>query len=900
MITVLLSKIQAMKKLFTSILLPKMLFAFALFSFLSFNRVAAQCPGGYTQSQLNWDNLDFLPTTDPTYYTPYYVSGITPYNQNFTIGTRRVNFAMSPAANITLDGENAINTADAGSFATPGQDVQFTTTASGNTTITIAFDADVANVKFSLFDIDAKQVVTIGAGNTALVPQVVTVTKANAGSGIVIAGSPGITPSASALAGNLADNDNNGTINVSIAGPVKTIVILLNSAVGDIWLSDIDACVTGGFPNNWRNISRPFTGMPAYILTVRNNEFYLLDPATGRAKPFFTDPGHTNMNGMAYDPYQRMLYYTYSLTSSPVNTKSIYKYDVDNETISTFVADVNAAPLNIPTYTPGVTSGSASFYNGSYYFGVEAGQTVSGNRVETKRENTVWKIDFAADSITPIRASQVYATRVDSNVAGTDVLIHDWSDIGVTNNGMLYDFDGARGDSMYYHFNLMTGQRTEFLPNGAGIIGPKQLAIDWQENVYNMGGLPGSSAAVLNIGGFIVPYNYNGTVNNAQNYLVYTNPGPVYPTGSWGDCSEAYRPNCDFGDAPASYDPNPLSPAVHEKDTAIRIGATWDREWLKTSSALANADGADEDGLAFVPIFSPIAGTYLAQVSVYNNTGGNATLIAWLDMNGNGLFDAGEACQTPPVVTSMASMQNRYLYWPSAPTSLPYGSYTYLRIRLVRASAGMTNSNPTGYYDHGETEDYHVLVDSYPLKADLLSFNAKIAADNTVELKWNSSGEENFAGYEIQRSADNNNWIILDMVNAKGNGLPGENSYTYNDLSPLKGKSFYRLKLISGDGKHGYSDVKSIAIQKSIQQITISPNPATDKAALLINASSNTTVSVTVKDVSGRTIDKQIIQVREGVNTVQLPITERLTGGVYFVLVGIKDELFTKKLIIRK
>lgn len=107
-----------------------------------------------------------------------------------------------------------------------------------------------------------------------------------------------------------------------------------------------------------------------------------------------------------------------------------------------------------------------------------------------------------------------------------------------------------------------------------------------------------------------MPYNYNGTVNAAQNYTVTLNGVP--PSGSWGDCSEAFRPLCDFGDAPASYDPDPWSPAVHERDTALRIGPTFDREWNKISSLPADADGADEDGLAFVPILSPITGSYLA------------------------------------------------------------------------------------------------------------------------------------------------------------------------------------------------------------------------------------------------------------------------------------------------
>ena len=610
-----------------------------------------QCPGGYTQSQLNWDYLDFLPTTSPTYYTPFYISGITPYNQNFSIGTRRVNFAIAPTANITLDGENLTNTADAGSFSTPGFDVQFTTTNAANTTITMTFDADVANIKFSLFDLDNNQRVIITASNTLGLPQLATLTKANAGSGIAI-----LLQQATGPGSNYADNDNNGTLNVSIPGPVKTITLTLSNATGNVWLSDIDACVTGSFPNNYRVISRPFTGMPSYILTVMNSTFYILDPATGNSTVLYTDPAGFFLNGMAYDPVNRFLYYTYTQTGLPSPSRAVYKYDLNTGLKSTWIADVNAAPLNIPTYTNGVESGAASFYDGYYYIGIEGTKTTNPGANQTGRENTVWKVELDALQ-NPVRATQVYSTRVDSTFStGTpNRFIHDWSDIGVTNNGMLYDFDGAPNDPNYYHFNMMTGQRVNYgAPLGTYNV-PRQIAIDWQENVYNMGNIGTSPSD-----GFIVPYNYDGTVNGALNRTVTL--GGSNLNGNFGDCSEAFRPFCDFGDAPATYDPDPLSPAVHHLDTAIHIGATWDNEWSKISSALANSDGADEDGISWIPVFSPGGGNYLAYVNVYNNTGENATLIAWLDFNGNGLFDSGEACQTQPAVTSMPSLQGRFLY----------------------------------------------------------------------------------------------------------------------------------------------------------------------------------------------------------------------------------------------
>src|SRR3954471_16421434 len=73
----------------------------------------AQCPAGTTAAQLNWDNIDFLPSNNVR-YTSFYPNAAFPYTQNFTIGTRTLNFTMGPAATLALSGENGINTAAAG------------------------------------------------------------------------------------------------------------------------------------------------------------------------------------------------------------------------------------------------------------------------------------------------------------------------------------------------------------------------------------------------------------------------------------------------------------------------------------------------------------------------------------------------------------------------------------------------------------------------------------------------------------------------------------------------------------------------------------------------------------------------------------------------------------------
>ena len=848
----------------------------------------AQCPVGFTQAQLNWDNLDFLPSNNAR-YSSFYPSAAFPYNQNFTMGPRTINFTMAPNANITLNGENGTNTAHAGSFATAGDDVQFTTTVIANSTLTMTFDMNVANVQFSLFDLDVNQRVNITATNALGVAQNITMVRTNVGSAIVIAGSASNSPTATGPATDYASTNNFSTINISVAGPVSRIVVTMSNAAGDIWLGDIDACVTGSFPNNYQQISRPFTGQPQYVLAVVNNNIYYVDPTNGRGYFLFNEPGHDRLNSMAYDPYKRAVYYTYSLTGrvglNPQNDKVLKKYDVDTKTISVIIPDVNT--FGIPTYESGVESGSASFYNGSLYLGIEGytGTTGAG-AYAAGRKSTVWKIDFDAAGNPIAPAAQVFGVTADNGVAAQN--IHDWSDFAVS-DGILYDFDGSQSGGIdFYHFNLMTGSRVWYAPSG---VTPKQVSIGWDEKIYNI------DAPVS---------RYNGTNAVGPPVTIFAPIGPNIPTGaaaSWGDAAGPYRPFLDFGDAPATYDPDPLSPACHDtltpnvsnQRTKLILGGNEDVEWLK--KGLTTVEDNYEDGLPFVPIFSPPNGRYVAQVDVFNNSGANATVCAWLDFNGNGLFDASEAV-TPITVASSPVSQAIFLNWPSTPSTLPNGSFTYLRIRITDQASGMTINNATGYYNTGEVEDYLVVVDDIVLPITMISFDAKVQNNSKVKLNWTANEDINFYGYEVQRSSDGIDWELVAYLQASKSG--GTKQYELADNNPIKGNSYYRIKLI-GPGQYKFSDTRSVKIAEMLVAINLFPNPAVEKATITINADRPTMdVHIRIINAEGKSISHQKIVLIKGVNVFPLPVQSSWPAGTYFVQVRTNEGVVNKKLVLRR
>lgn len=834
--------------------------AFASIIFTS-NHVSAQCGTGYSYSTTDWDHLTYL-QTDGTYITPAMAS-----TQRFAIGVNA--FTISYSGSITNNGESTIHSADTGA------DLFFNAVQnSGNVaTITIVFDNPVANLSFSIYDIDRRQIVSVNGKDALGVDITTTIAKRTASPIITLTPISGIgtNPAAAASNTSVSNGSNAGTIDVSMTSLVKTVTLSISNSgfvsSTQLFISKISACISGSFPLNYRLISKPFTGMPGYVLTVVNNNVYYTDPSSGVSKFLFNDPGHTYINSVAYDPYNRFVYYTYSLTGSPSTDKGLKKYDVNSGNISVVLPDVTT--LGIPVYQFGVESGAASFYNGSLFLGIEG----YNPGFTSDRKSTIWRIDFNGSNV-PYRASQVYGSLADD---GSGNLRHDWSDFGVSDS-LIYDFDGAASDNDFHIFNMRTGNLTSYTPI-SGVI-PRQVAIGWDEKIYN-------------VDGNIVQYNgTNGTTGST--YAITSTPA-IPGGGSWGDAAEAFRPFLDFGDAPATYDPATSDPAVHDTSGSIlRIGSNVSIEWLKRGVAATN-DNFD-DGISFVPVLSPGHGDYLAQVSVFNNTGSNATLIAWLDFNNNGLFDAGEGITQ--TVTSSASAQNKWLYWSGFSTPLVNGSTTYLRVRITSASNGMTTSNATGYYPDGEVEDYRIIVDNFPLSVNTVSFNAKLVGRNQVQTNWRTENEDGIVGYEVERSSDNHIWNSLAIISRKS-GNAG-NDYHFNDLSPLKGLSYYRLKLLKGDGSIKYSEVKNILIAKQFNEIRIYPNPVTEFLTINVFAHQKTNGIVSLKDISGRIILQTPIILNNGENVQRINIDKNISKGMYVVSLITEEDQASKLILINK
>ena len=184
-------------------------------------------------------------------------------------------------------------------------------------------------------------------------------------------------------------------------------------------------------------------------------------------------------------------------------------------------------------------------------------------------------------------------------------------------------------------------------------------------------------------------------------YIVALTGNPVIDAPRLSGLNFGNNIAVDFGDAPATY-----GIASNGFRTGLTLGTLWDAEatpWFSPDALGDDTHGIDdEDGIDESTIRPLIAGSNNPiTVATTNTTGQTAYLQAWIDFDGNGVFDPSEQVVTNQSVTAAAL--------PVLNITVPAGARvgnTFARLRL----STVMGIGPTGHAVDGEAEDYPVSI----------------------------------------------------------------------------------------------------------------------------------------------------------------------------------------------
>jgi hypothetical protein len=176
---------------------------------------------------------------------------------------------------------------------------------------------------------------------------------------------------------------------------------------------------------------------------------------------------------------------------------------------------------------------------------------------------------------------------------------------------------------------------------------------------------------------------------------------------------------------------------------------------------------------------------------------------------------------------------------------------------------------------------------SIPLPVKLNTFTA-IANKNDVLVSWSTVSEMNNKGFDVERSVDGKNFEKVTFVKGIGNSN-SLTAYRFTDMNAFKIASaevlYYRLKQIDLNGATSYSNTVTVSANNdaTTNAFEVYPNPFNHALQVEFISSTQTSVMVSLFDISGRNIMNKNIQAESGLNVFELKDLSSLDDGIYFI-----------------
>jgi hypothetical protein len=197
---------------------------------------------------------------------------------------------------------------------------------------------------------------------------------------------------------------------------------------------------------------------------------------------------------------------------------------------------------------------------------------------------------------------------------------------------------------------------------------------------------------------------------------------------------------------------------------------------------------------------------------------------------------------------------------------------------------------------------------AYDLKCAVLETNlislAGILNKNkqSVKLNWRVLNNQEISYFQIERSTDG-----LHFKSA-GNPQPGISQIGTVDYSSVDDIGFissryvfYRLKMVSAEGKGSYSNVIKIKVSSEIQSgISLTPNPVKDKLSVTLSSAEDNTIQLLMYDFTGKLIRSMTTEVKSGKSIIDLNDLEKLERGIYAVKVLMGKKVFVERFVLTK
>ena len=154
----------------------------------------------------------------------------------------------------------------------------------------------------------------------------------------------------------------------------------------------------------------------------------------------------------------------------------------------------------------------------------------------------------------------------------------------------------------------------------------------------------------------------------------------------------------------------------------------------------------------------------------------------------------------------------------------------------------------------------------------------------------------NMERYEVERSANGQQFLKAGSVQAKGNNSIVLN-YGWFDANPLNGVNYYRIRSVEKTGQVSYSAVVKVNISTGRSEIIFYPNPVIGNVIRLqLNYLKPGNYTISLTNTMGQQVFKKLILHNGGSAFQTIPINN-LPGGIYQLNIAGGGISFTKQVL---
>lgn len=182
------------------------------------------------------------------------------------------------------------------------------------------------------------------------------------------------------------------------------------------------------------------------------------------------------------------------------------------------------------------------------------------------------------------------------------------------------------------------------------------------------------------------------------------------------------------------------------------------------------------------------------------------------------------------------------------------------------------------------------------LPVELIQFTATAEQKHSL-LQWATSSEEDFAGFDVERSGNGIAWQKIGFVAGHGH-TQQRLDYQFVDPFPLNGKNYYRLNMLDYDDSQAFSKIQQLNFQQSEETGWVYPNPFVDRLQIKVGENFSDQVYIQLYDLLGRSLQNWYFdQINKGVQ--ELPVDAALPTGTYWLKIVSADQYTSQQLIKR-